>query len=116
MTRKMEPPVLQPMLSLAVAARLAYRAAMNREATESVLNTVARMIAARITVFASTEGHSYANPARIMPDEVVEGRFHDGGTTLDFKDGRPSLTNLCMKRVDLDRAIAEVRALYNNRV
>src|ERR1044071_1664491 len=101
------------MLSLAIAAKLAYRAAMSREAAEPVLNTVARMIAARIPVFASTDGHSYANPARIMPDEVVEGHFHDGGATLDFKDGRPSLTNLCMRRVDLDRAIAEVRALYN---
>lgn len=89
---------------------------MSREASEAVLNTVARMIAARITVFTSADGHSYVNPARIMPDEVAEGRFHDGGATLGFKDGRPSLANLCMRRADLDRAIAEVRALYNKSV
>jgi hypothetical protein len=108
-----QPPALDPMLSLTTAARLAYKAAMNREAGEQTLNTVARMIASRFSVFASADRESHANPARIMPDEVFEGDFQRGGDTLNFKDGRPRLTNLCMRRADLEKAIAEIRALYD---
>ena len=80
-----QPPALDPMLSLTTAARLAYKAAMNREAGEQTLNTVARMIASRFSVFASADRESHANPARIMPDEVFEGDFQRGGDTLNFK-------------------------------
>ena len=54
-----------------------------------------------------------AYPGRIMPDEVLEGDFQGGGDTLNFKDGRPPLRNVCMRRVDLDKAIGDIRTLYN---
>jgi hypothetical protein len=102
------------MLSLAEAAKLAYRAATKREnPTEQPLNNVARIIAARIRIFACEPGDC-ANPAMVMPDEVFEGEFEGGGMTLNFKDARPSLTNLCMLHKDLGEAIAEVRAAYRN--
>jgi hypothetical protein len=113
MTKQEEPPAPQPMLSLATAVQLAYRAAKKREdPDEETLNAVARLIAMRIKVFACEPGKCCSEPDLLMHDEIFQGEFEGGGVTLTFHDGRPGLENLCMRHADLGWAIAETRAVY----
>lgn len=113
MTNQKKPPALQPMLSLASAAQLAYQAVTKREdPDEGTLNNVARVIAIGMKVFVCEPGKSCSEPDLLMYDEIAQGDFEGGGVTLTFSDGRPSLANLCMRHADLRRAIAEIRAVY----
>ena len=113
MVEKEEPPALQPMLSLAAAAQLAYWAATKRENPDGdALNSVARIIAMHVKVFACASGKGCANPALLMLDELHDADFEGGGTTLTFRDGRPPITNVCLHHADLGQAFAEVSAVY----
>jgi hypothetical protein len=115
MTKQEEPPVLQPMLSLASAAQLVYQAATKLEdPDEQTLNNVARVIAMGMKVFVCEPGKNCSEPDLLMYDEIVQGDFEGGGVTLTFNDGRPSLANLCMRHADLLWAIAETRAVYGS--
>ena len=109
-----EPPALQPMLSLAIAAKLDLQGRHEPRGRR----TDAEHGGANDRTSASKSLHprmatSTLIPASIMPDEVLEGDFQGGGDTLNFKDGRPPLRNVCMRRVDLDKAIGDIRTLYN---
>lgn len=98
------------MVSLAIVAELAYRAATSaREVDEKTLNNVARAIAGCVDIFECQDG---ARPNVVTGDEIRQGNFGGGGSTLDFNDGRASRTNLCIRASDLSRAIVEVNHLF----
>src|SRR5262245_41516923 len=109
---KREPAALLPMVSLAVAAQLAYRVATDgKQASEETLNKVAQHIATHVKVFACGPRPG-ADPALVMPDEISYGIFEAGGSTLRFSDGRPGMSNLCIRTEDLGQAMLEVRACF----
>jgi hypothetical protein len=110
---KKEPRAPHAMISLAIVAELAYRAATNnQEADENALNNVARAIAGCIDVFECEADQYGAKPHLLMRDEVVQGHFRGGGLTLNFNDGRASRTNLSIRATDLSRAIVEINHLF----
>jgi hypothetical protein len=104
------------LLSLPTAARLVYQAAIGKRdaPSEDTLNNIARMIAARTRVFACVSGEEPDMPAMLMPDEVFEGHFEAAGERLTFNDGRPTLTNLCLRHSELGKVIAEITVLYKS--
>ena len=102
-------PPLQPMISLAIVAKLSYLSAIGGEqADENTLNHVARVIASSTDIFDCRPVQSGAAPTLTTPDEIRSGRFAGGGSTLNFDDGRASRTNLCIRVVDVSRVIVEV--------
>lgn len=102
------------LVSLAKAAKLVYQTATGKaDPSEESLNSIARMIAARARVFASGARDS-DTPALVMPDEVFEGQFEGGGEAITFRDGRPTLTGLCLRRSEVGRVMAEISALYKS--
>jgi len=103
----------QPMISLAIVAKLAYLSATGGEQLdEEVLNNVARAIADSVDVFDCRPIESGAKPTLVTSDEVRSGDFGGGGVTLNFNDGRPSRTNLCVRVLDVSRVIVEMNHLF----
>lgn len=104
---------LQPMIALAIVAKLSYLSAIGGEqADQNTLNHVARVIASSTDIFDCRPVQSGAEPTLLTPDEIRSGHFHGGGSTLDFDDARPSRTNLCIRVVDVSRVIVEVNGVF----
>jgi len=107
---KQAQPALTPLMSLSAAAAVVYKAATKRDLpSEEALNITARMIAARTRVLTAEEGHE---PAMLMPSEIFEGKFQEGGDCLVFPDGRQPLPNLRILTSALAGLIADISALY----
>ncbi|HEV8105991.1 MAG TPA: hypothetical protein VGP97_00615 [Burkholderiales bacterium] len=110
---KQQTPPLQPMISLAIVAKLAYLSAIGAEqADENTLNHVARVIASSTDIFDCRPVQSGAKPTLLTPDEIRSGRFGGGGLTLNFNDAWPSRTNLCIRVVDVGRVIVEINGVF----
>ena len=110
MPGKKETPALAPLLPLAIAAEVAYARATGKHTKDlDSLNNVARLIASRTRVFSVESGE----PAMLMPDEVMEGRFEQGGAVLRFTaPRRPPIGELVILLVDLGQAVEDVERLY----
>jgi hypothetical protein len=105
----------QPMISLAVVAKLSYLSAIRGElADEETLNNVARAIADCVDVFDCRPVHSGSRPTLVTSDEIRSGHFGGGGMTLNFNDGRSSRTNLCIRVLEVSRVIVEIDALFRS--
>src|ERR1041385_6626418 len=99
----------QPMIALAIVANLAYQAVTGSEqADEEILNNVAAAIAGWGDVFYCRPVQSWGEPILFASHEVCSGSFGGGGMTLDFNDGRPSKSNLCIGVNDVSRVIVEI--------
>jgi hypothetical protein len=99
----------QPMIALAIVAKLAYQAVTGSEqADEEILNNVAAAIAGWVDVFDCRPVQSGGEPILLASHEVRSGSFGGGGMTLDFNDGRPSKSNLCIGANDVSRVIVEI--------
>src|ERR1051326_4904904 len=87
----------QPMIALAIVAKLAYQAVTcSEQADEEILNNVAAAIAGWVDVFDCRPVQSGGEPILLASHEVRSGSFGGGGMTLDFNDGRPRKSNLCI--------------------
>src|ERR1043165_8398557 len=99
----------EPMIALAIVAKLAYQAVTGSEqADEEILNNVAAAIAGWVDVFDCRPVQSGGEPILLASHEVRSGSFGGGGGTLDFNDGRPSKSNLCIGVNDVSRFIAKI--------
>src|ERR1051326_1543627 len=99
----------QPMIALAIVAKLAYQAVTGTEqADEEILNNVTAAIAGWVDDFACRPGQSGSEPILLASHEVRSGSFGGGGMTLDFNDGRPSKSNLCIGVNDVSRVLVEI--------
>ena len=95
-----------PMMSLAAAAQLVYKAVKTTEpADEEVLNDVAQMVASRTDVLFPDPSGDYS---RVMPGEIVEGQFENAGSMLTFTDGRAPITGLCIRHEAIGELIADI--------
>src|ERR1043166_231859 len=99
----------QPMIALAIVAKLAYQAVTGSEqADEEILNNVAAAITGWVDVFDCRPVQSGGEPILLASHEARSGSFGGGGMTLDFNDGRPSQANLCIGVNDVSRVIVEI--------
>jgi hypothetical protein len=97
-----------PILSLATAAIVVCRKATKGDRPDSdALNDMARMIAMRAPVFACSSERC-SDLRLLTPDEVFEGQFEGGGTQISYRDGRSTITHLCMRFEDLPRVIDQI--------
>jgi hypothetical protein len=110
MPEEKEPPALQPMLSLPLAANLVYAGATGQRTNDlDTLNNVARLIASRARIFSREQGQT----DMLMPDELLEGHFEEGGALLRFKDQRRApIRELAILTADLGALVEEIRQLY----
>jgi hypothetical protein len=109
---KKEPPALQPLISLAIAAGVTYARATGKHTKDvGTLNNVARLIASHTRVFTRESGDA----AMLMPDELMEGYFDEGGALFRFRDlKRKDIGDLVILVQDLGRVVEVVQKLYDS--
>src|ERR1051325_4823240 len=99
----------QPMIALAIVAKLAYQAVTGSEqADEEILNNVAAAIAGWVDVFDCRPVQSGGEPILLASHEVRSGSFGGGGMTLDFNDARQRKSTFGRGVNDEGRVIGEI--------
>ena len=100
------------LIALRAAVARGYTAATHRSTTDTrKLNQLARIVAARVPIFARS---TQAEPVRLLASDIQEGRFQKGGEQLGFADGRAPLTGLAIQQNQLPMAIAAVLEFYRS--
>lgn len=97
-------------ISLAIAAAIVYRAfrdpgerqPQTEEELEKRIDQSARAVSVALRVYRL----DLTDPLEIPAATLIEGSFINGGRTLQFRDGRPSLDSLGVNRIDLDHALS----------
>jgi hypothetical protein len=101
----------QPLLSLAMAARLIYARATGRSTDDpDTLNDLARRIAERTRIFTVNADET----AKVLPAELVaNGHFEEGGARLRLADPkRQPIGALAIRNVDLGTVMDEIQKDY----
>jgi hypothetical protein len=101
----------QPYISLAVAAAIVYRAFRDPreqpprtdEELEKLMDESARAVSIALPVYRL----DLADAVQIPAGTLIEGRFINGGRSLQFCDGRPPIDFLGVNRIDLDHALSK---------
>jgi hypothetical protein len=100
----------KPLMSLPAAAVIVHEGATGRTTRDlQTLNNIARLIASRAKIFTCESG----NPALLMPDELMEGHFDEGGAALRLTHPtRTIIRELVIQTQDVARLVKEIRAVY----
>lgn len=75
------------------------------------LNVVALALSTQMEVFTAA---LYGRVRKMRVDELLDGEFAAGGRLFKFRDGRPPLARLSVRREELHRAITSLAAVRSS--